>query len=152
VVLKLTSKEVAQLKRLQKKRERKAPKPTRFISGFVASITLEFPIELMTENDIRPLHRMQQAKLTKGYRTAVWGYWNARYGQKSVELPVVVTLTRIGRELDDDNLRGSLKGIRDQVADQLGVRSDRDPRITWRYAQQPGPSGVRIHITRRSEP
>lgn len=44
-----------------------------------------------------------------------------------------VTLTRIGpRLLDDDNLRGALKGIRDGVADALGVK-DNDPRVVWGY-------------------
>ncbi len=64
-------------------------------------------------------------------------------------LPATVTLTRLSAgELDDDNLRGALKGVRDGVADRLGV-DDRDPRVTWRYAQARCPRGqygVRIDI------
>jgi len=53
-------------------------------------------------------------------------------------LPCVVTLTRISpRMLDDDNLRGALKHVRDGVADRLGI-DDRDPRVEWRYAQRKG--------------
>ena len=53
-------------------------------------------------------------------------------------LPCVVTLTRVSpRELDDDNLRGALKAVRDGVADRLGI-DDRDPRVEWRYAQRKG--------------
>jgi hypothetical protein len=54
--------------------------------------------------------------------------------------PLVVTLTRVTpRELDDgDNLATSLKAVRDGVADYLGLRSDRDPRVAWRYAQTHG--------------
>lgn len=49
--------------------------------------------------------------------------------------PVVVTLTRMGgRRLDDDNLRGALKYVRDALAEWLGV-DDRDPRVAWRYDQ-----------------
>lgn len=52
--------------------------------------------------------------------------------------PCVVTLTRIApRSLDDDNLRGALKAVRDGVADWLGV-DDADPRIEWRYDQRRG--------------
>lgn len=50
-------------------------------------------------------------------------------------LPCVVTMTRESPgTLDDDNLRGALKGVRDGIADKLGI-DDRDPRVEWRYAQ-----------------
>jgi hypothetical protein len=53
-------------------------------------------------------------------------------------LPCVVTLTRIApRELDDDNLAGGFKSVRDGVADWLGC-DDRDSRVQWRYAQRTG--------------
>lgn len=64
-------------------------------------------------------------------------------------LPVVVTMTRKSAGvLDDDNLQGSLKHIRDGIADAFGV-PDNDPRITWRYAQQKckrGDFGVGVEI------
>ncbi|AAQ54957.1 hypothetical protein Bcep22_gp23 [Burkholderia phage Bcep22] len=54
----------------------------------------------------------------------------------SFALPCTVTLVRISPGLlDDDNLRGALKGVRDGIADRLGV-DDRDPRVTWVYAQE----------------
>jgi hypothetical protein len=37
--------------------------------------------------------------------------------------------------LDGDNLQGALKGVRDGIADALGI-DDGDPRITWDYAQE----------------
>ncbi len=56
-------------------------------------------------------------------------------------MPCTVTLTRVtpprGKTLDDDNLRGCLKAVRDGVADWLGV-ADNDPRVTWRYDQRKG--------------
>ena len=54
-------------------------------------------------------------------------------------LPVVVTMTRVApsRGLDDDNLRGALKSVRDGIADAFQV-DDRDPRIQWRYEQRRG--------------
>ena len=55
-----------------------------------------------------------------------------------LRLPLTITLTRVApRALDDDNLRGALKSIRDGIADCLGV-DDRDARVTWRYAQRRG--------------
>ncbi len=69
------------------------------------------------------------------------------------EFPVVVTLTRIApHELDDDNLAFAFKAMRDGVADALGVR-DRDPRVSWRYAQRkpktPRTYGVEITVEAR---
>uniref|UniRef100_C5CJN6 Uncharacterized protein n=1 Tax=Variovorax paradoxus (strain S110) TaxID=543728 RepID=C5CJN6_VARPS len=54
-------------------------------------------------------------------------------------LPCTVLLTRVApRALDDDNLRGALKSVRDGVADWLGI-DDRDPRVKWDYGQRKGP-------------
>ncbi len=66
---------------------------------------------------------------------------------RAVSLPCVVTLTRISPgTLDGDNLQGALKGVRDGVADRLGV-DDRDARVRWVYAQERGKEfGVRIVI------
>lgn len=53
-------------------------------------------------------------------------------------VPLVVTITRIApRQLDDDNLSGSAKHVRDGTADALGI-DDRDARVQWRYAQAKG--------------
>lgn len=63
------------------------------------------------------------------------------YVQK-ISLPCEVTLIRIApRFLDDDNLVGAFKYIRDAVADLIipGLahgRADADPRIKWVYIQR----------------
>ena len=52
------------------------------------------------------------------------------------ELPVKVTLTRIGpRRLDTDNLAGGFKSVRDSVAAWLGADDKPGSGITWHYAQ-----------------
>lgn len=60
-----------------------------------------------------------------------------------------VTLTRIFvGELDDDNLRGALKAVRDEVAAWLGL-DDRSKVIRWRYGQltcERGRWAVKIEI------
>ena len=58
-----------------------------------------------------------------------------------------VTLTRVnGGKMDDDNLPGALKGVRDEVASGWFKWDDADPRFEWVYAQEPGrgPAAVRI--------
>lgn len=53
-------------------------------------------------------------------------------------LPCVVELIRVApRRLDGDNLQNAFKGLRDGVADRLGV-DDADPRVEWRYGQERG--------------
>lgn len=65
-------------------------------------------------------------------------------------LPVDVTLTRIApRELDDDNLAYAFKAVRDGVADALGLKNDRDPRVSWSYSQERGKAAVRITLEPR---
>ena len=63
--------------------------------------------------------------------------------------PAVVVITRLAPgSLDSDNLQGSAKHVRDAVAKWLGV-DDRDPRVTWRVAQErtkPGVYGVRVDV------
>lgn len=61
--------------------------------------------------------------------------WAAVRECAHVPLPIVVTLTRHSAgTLDDDNLRGALKAVRDGVALVYRI-DDADPRIEWRYDQ-----------------
>lgn len=63
-------------------------------------------------------------------------------------LPCTVLLTRIAPSngLDDDNLAGSLKGVRDQVAEWIGVDDRHRLIVRYLYAQERGPWGVRITV------
>lgn len=67
-------------------------------------------------------------------------------------LPVDVRLTRVGsKELDDDNLRMSLKAVRDVVAEWLGLPDDKGPEVRWMYDQKSGYTyGCRIEIRTRN--
>lgn len=95
----------------------------------------------------------------------VRGHWGARAGRSKRErattrlaledrppppLPVVVTLTRVApRQLDGDNLQGSLKAIRDEVARWLGSGDSPKDEILWRYEQrrgEPKAYAVEVHI------
>ncbi len=65
-------------------------------------------------------------------------------GHSLVPWPLTVKLTRVApsRGLDPhDGLGASQKSVIDGVADWLGLKSDRDPRVTWELAQRRGKPG-----------
>ena len=59
-----------------------------------------------------------------------------------------VRVVRVGgRSLDDDNLAGGCKELRDAIAAALGRRGDSQADgFLWEYRQEPGPPGTRIEI------
>ncbi len=64
--------------------------------------------------------------------------------------PLIVTITRIGPgRLDDDNLQGACKAVRDGIADSIGVDDGSDI-YTWVYRQEVGPYGVTVEVKSRS--
>ncbi len=75
---------------------------------------------------------------------------NANRRALRIKPPCVVRLVRIGvKQLDDDNLRGALKAVRDGVADWLGTDDSERAGITWQYGQElckPMGHGVRIEV------
>ena len=73
-----------------------------------------------------------------------------QYGHVLDELrtaPMVrVLLVRMSpRKLDDDNLRGAMKAVRDAVAAWVGI-DDGSERYEWCYDQRKGALGVQIFI------
>lgn len=89
------------------------------------------------------IHWSKRAKQAKGERNLAFAM------TKHHPTPCVVTITRIApRKLDDDNLVGSCKSVRDGIAYRLGI-DDRDEAVQWRYAQRRGAVreyGVEIEI------
>lgn len=64
-------------------------------------------------------------------------------GLRCVELPATVRFVRVAPAfLDDDNLRGAFKAIRDGLADAFGLASDRVPEVRWRYGQAKAGRGI----------
>jgi hypothetical protein len=90
-------------------------------------------------------HYMARARRVKKEREAIG--W-ALAGKTRPTLPCTVLLTRVapGNGLDSDNLSGSQKGVRDAVAQWLGL-DDADPQVKWLYAQRRGPWGVEVSIS-----
>lgn len=86
-------------------------------------------------------HWAKRAKRAKEHRLAALAV------PKQV-LPCTVTITRVApRALDDDNLQGGCKALRDGIADRLGVK-DNDDRVVWRYSQEKGkPKEYAVRVT-----
>lgn len=65
-----------------------------------------------------------------------------------MEKPLVVTLTRLGKRLlDDDNLPAACAAVRDQLAVMLGVTDGpNDKRVSWKYDQLVGDYAVDVRI------
>ena len=106
---------------------------------------LYLEIKTMSEPNMRG-HWAKRAARAKAQRRKAQALAAPRAA--AVGLPVAVTLTRIAPSngLDDDNLRGALKAVRDGVADAFGL-DDRDGRIRWQYGQAHGKDyGVRIDM------
>ncbi len=123
--------------------------PARPVSDLTL-VSVTVPIRTVSEANRRD-HWAKRAKRAKVQRFAAFVHIEIACGSRiaSSLVPCAVTMTRLSaRNLDDDNLRGALKAIRDGVADALAV-DDRDPRVTWEYGQEKGPAGVRIEIRRR---
>jgi len=127
----------------------------------VIQFTVTLPIYARSEANNRD-NRFVKAKRAKEQRGVVRAmvHGNASGVLKLAKLitpapAFTVTLTRVHRKsarpLDDDNLRGSLKAVRDGVADALGIDDGEIRRLRFSYAQEPGRDyAVRIEITSES--
>lgn len=97
------------------------------------------------------IHWRKRARITKQHRISAHSAVHVHQLQSRSKLPfpATITLTRLSAgALDDDNLAGAMKAIRDGVADAFG-RADNSPGLIWRYAQERcarGAYGVRITI------
>jgi len=115
-----------------------------------APLTIELPLKLGAGLNNRGHWRVaaQRAKQERSLALRVMGS-ELRTSGYTLTGPITITLTRISAgTLDDDNLQGACKHVRDGIADAFGV-PDNDRRITWRYAQEKckrGAFGVRVEV------
>lgn len=101
------------------------------------ALTVKLPIATKSLTNVR-MHWAAKHRLAKAQRQPVGLVVRSALKVHPPTMPLEVTLTRIApRELDDDNLRGALKSVRDGVADALGL-DDRDDRVKWLYGQRRG--------------
>lgn len=110
-----------------------------------------FVVPIRTESKLNGTVGSWRSRAGKTKRERIATHYAFPHGMKGIfEMASSweVTLTRQSPgELDPDNLRGALKGIRDQVCQELGGKDDRDPRFTWIYRQERSRShGVKVGI------
>lgn len=120
-------------------------------------IVLEFPMRTHSTNVLRTRHWRVNSNEAAQQKRIVFAEFNQ---SKSASMPsaklripsppLIVTLTRLGiRALDSDNLAGSFKAVRDQVAKEIGV-DDGSGLVTWNYKQEKSKTyRVRIEIEER---
>jgi hypothetical protein len=105
--------------------------------GMTAPIS--FPLRTVAGLNAREHWRARARRVKAEREAAAW----ALHGASRPPLPLLVRLWRIAPSngLDDDNLAGALKAVRDEVAVFLGV-DDRDRRaVRYVYEQRRGARG-----------
>jgi hypothetical protein len=112
-------------------------------------ITFTLPLRTVSLTNQR-CHWSVKAKRARDERHTTWGGFIEAGGRPLDDGEIAgVHMKRVApRKLDDDNLRGALKSIRDQIAHDLGL-DDRDPRIVWMYEQghgKPGEYAVEVWV------
>ena len=107
---------------------------------------VEMPIRTISEANCRD-HWAKKARRVKEQRTLARVLVMNEVGRKRMlGRPVSVALKRIGpRRLDDDNLRGALKAVRDGVADALCI-DDGSAAVTWGYSQDSRRRTYRVEV------
>lgn len=105
------------------------------------------PVDIRSESNLRQ-HHMVRHRRTKAQHEAVqWSLRGVKPPQDASR--IVVTITRVGaRKLDDDNLVGGCKFVRDAIARWIGI-DDGNRIYQWVYNQraQRGERKVEITIT-----
>lgn len=111
-------------------------------------LKIEAPIKTVSEANRRD-HWSVRNKRRAEQRREVYFAWKVAVAgcRRRLNAPYLIKLTRRGiKVLDSDNLASSFKGIRDQVAELLGI-DDGDERISFEYAQETGSGyGVVIEV------
>lgn len=91
-------------------------------------------------------HFRVRAKRVKSERRAV--AW-CLVGKPKPPIPCSCRITRVSPghvPVDDDNLVGALKSVRDEVATWLGVDDRHSKQVKYLYEQKKGPWGVLIEF------
>jgi hypothetical protein len=118
---------------------------TEDVDALKGAFTIPIPIRTTTGLNFRESWFVRSKRVKRERKATRWFWIKAK--PPPFILPLRITLIRIspGNKADLDNVVGGLKGVRDQVAEQLGF-DDGDPRISWRYGQLKGPWGVTVTI------
>lgn len=117
----------------------------------MAVVVFDIPGHLPSRSNER-VHWSKRHRISKRQRTQAY-YLALSARQKSrIKLPVTVRLIRISaRRLDDDNLQGAFKAIRDGIATAFKVSDAPNGPITWQYSQRQGkPARAEVKIEQKN--
>lgn len=106
-------------------------------------VRVAFALRLRSLANLRFGHWGPRARLVREHRQAAALILEPKIKALALREPDALTigLLRIApRKLDSDNLAAAFKGVRDGVADALGV-DDGDERISWLYEQRRANAG-----------
>lgn len=113
-------------------------------------LVVTVPLRTVSESNTHTHWRGRQRR-ARIQRHSVWAMLYATYGPAPPWPPGgwCCTLVRIApRQLDSDNLQGSLKHVRDSVATDYFGTDDRTSRLSWHYDQRRGtPNEYAVEIT-----
>lgn len=124
----------------------------------MTTATMTIPLRLPSTANARQ-HWAARARTVKAQRATIALYWRAPPGDAVRELArrgppwaVEIIRTTPARPLDDDNLAGACKAVRDEVARLLGVDDGPTAPVAWRYGQRKAPDyGVVVTLTRLAD-
>jgi hypothetical protein len=95
--------------------------------------SMKFPIKTVSEANQREHWAVRGKRKTKQQRdfSLLFRQW-----RPAITLPATIRFTRFSIKLmDSDNLAGSFKHVRDQLAKEIGI-DDGSPLIRFEYAQE----------------
>ena len=112
------------------------------------SLDISFPLRLGRGGNDRDGHWRARDRRVKSERESV--AW-ILVDEPKPATPCIVLITRVapGIGLDDDNLSGACKAVRDEFAKWIGVNDRRSELVRYTYAQRRGTKGewgVRIQV------
>lgn len=139
----------------------KLPSATRYVSTLIVLteraglLYAALPIRLVSEaNRASRQHWRVRQERAKGQKEAVGLFLGAYSQWLAGAVPCAVHITRLGpRDLDDDNLQGAAKAVRDALAAMMGVDDRAGQGVEWNAVAQrrgeQGAYGVEIRVERR---
>ena len=103
------------------------------------------PLRLESSANLREHWRARAAR-SKVYRDMSRAICRPPDWAETAKIQVIMWRIAPSQGLDDDNLAAAFKAVRDGIADRLGLKNDRDPRVKWEYRQSRGRWAVEILI------
>jgi hypothetical protein len=108
---------------------------------------VEIPMRTWSTNDQKRMHTQKLARITSEERGIVGMLLRTKLERASCANVNRVELHRRGPKLlDDDNLRGSFKAVRDEIAAFLGTHDGPSSALKFEYSQDKGEYGIRITL------